>query len=465
MKNEKYNEGQNFGKEIEYATEIISEVPTVEELSRRNGTYVYEANFDAGSKAKRSRGALTFAIVMSLAFLLSLAALVAVLIISPGTQPAQVAVSYSELYQKCAPFTVAIETPSKSVGSGFIITEKGKIVTNQHVVGTDKVVSVHTYDGKSYSAQVSATDTDNDIAVLDIIRTGNETFPFAKFADSSQVKTGDPVMVIGSPEKIALSFTMTVGYVSCAERQSSSILNSNTVIQFDAPVNPGNSGGPLINLNGEVIGVVQSKGSGNNMVYDSLGNVIGYNDFYFEGLGFAIPSNRASQIVDRLVEELVNGTYEDESPEEVTPTVQLGVSGMSVYKNGEYFITAEGLYTVLTDYNTNQKYIIQNNDKTYLTDEILATGTFFAPQNDGILVIQTVEGTGAHGKVFENDIIISIDGIMLNRFNAQSYTGSYELFDFVLDILCTYTPGDTIEIEIERGGETIKENITLTKKN
>lgn len=471
MTDEKLNGEHSSDNKIQYVSEIASEVPTIEDINRQNGCdkYVYQGNNSGGSRKQRSRGALTFAIVMSLSFLLALAALLAVMIISPDPESNFAMVSYSELYEQCAPFTVSISTPSGSVGSGFIITDSGRIVTNHHVVGDNKTVTVYTYDGSTYPAEVSAVDADNDIALVDIIRTDNTSFPYATFADSNKLRTGDPVIAIGSPEKISLGWTMTVGYVSHAERKESSEENSNSFIQFDAAVNPGNSGGPLINANGEVVGVIQSKAAGDAFVYDSEGNVIGYTDYYFESIGFAIPANRASKVIDELIDEIINGNADENSGSsdsvEPTPTAQLGISGIAVYKNIEYFINDEALFNVLTDTETNQKYIRSSSEKIYLTEDILQTGTLFTPQNDGILVISTVEGSGAHGKILEHDILTSMDGVLINRYNSQIYVGSYELFDFVLDLMLSYEPGDTVQIGIERGGEMIKEEITLTKKS
>jgi len=452
---------------LEYASEITEEVPSVKDFYQNlSGKYVYCPENSDGKQARSRKGALTFAIIMSAAFILSLGALLLVLLLPPKPQASAI-ISYNELYEKCAPFSVSIETADGSIGSGFFITEGGRIVTNYHVVGTSKTVTVHTYEGKTYAAQVSAYDKTNDIAIVDVITTGNETFSYAEFADSSTVKTGDPVMVIGSPEKISLGWTMTVGYVSSADRKESSDKNARSFIQFDAAVNPGNSGGPLINLNGQVIGVVQSKASGNNYVYDTAGNVIGYTDYYFEGIGFAIPSNTASSIVDRLVQSLTNGDQNEDdtaNDNETVPNAQLGISGISVYKDQEYFMTDELLFYVKTDTESNQKYIMKDSEIIYLTEEVLKTGRYFKPQHDGVLILKVHEGTGAYEKILENDILFGIDGVLINRYNAYIYTGGYELVDLVLDLMPSYKAGDTVTVNIERDGSEIESKITLTAR-
>jgi len=273
---------------LEYASEITEEVPSVKDFYQNlSGKYVYCPENSDGKQARSRKGALTFAIIMSAAFILSLGALLLVLLLPPKPQASAI-ISYNELYEKCAPFSVSIETADGSIGSGFFITEGGRIVTNYHVVGTSKTVTVHTYEGKTYAAQVSAYDKTNDIAIVDVITTGNETFSYAEFADSSTVKTGDPVMVIGSPEKISLGWTMTVGYVSSADRKESSDKNARSFIQFDAAVNPGNSGGALINTKGELIGITSSKyvGSGiENMAFAIPIDTVEYALAQFEAFG------------------------------------------------------------------------------------------------------------------------------------------------------------------------------------
>ena len=232
-------------------------------------TYVYhwdavnDGAKSSGTKTK-SKGYLTFAITMVVAFLIALSALVVVLLFAPeGNSDLP---SYTELFEKCAPYTVSIETSSGSIGSGFFITESGRLVTNYHVVGTSSTVTVKTYDGNMYLGKVIGYSRNDDIAVIDIILDDSmisTTFPAAKLADSDSVKTGEPVIAIGCPAKSYMGWTMTAGYVSAAARN----VVSGTVIQFDAPVNPGNSGGPLINAKGEVIGVIQSKASETKYVY------------------------------------------------------------------------------------------------------------------------------------------------------------------------------------------------------
>jgi putative serine protease PepD len=171
-------------------------------------------------------------------------------------------------------------------GSGFVYDKEGRIVTNEHVVDGAQSVSVKFWNGKSYDATVVGTDASTDLAVLDVDAPASLLSPLA-LGDSSKVQVGNTVVAIGSP--FGLEQTVTAGIVSALHRQMTSP-NSFTIddsIQTDAAINHGNSGGPLIDSSGRVIGVNAQIAS------DSGGN---------EGVGFAIPSNTAKSIVSQLID-------------------------------------------------------------------------------------------------------------------------------------------------------------------
>ncbi len=167
-------------------------------------------------------------------------------------------------------------------GSGFLISADGYIVTNNHVVSEMDEIIVRTKDRKEYKVEVKGTDPKTDLALLKI--EGTEKFPFLEFANSDSVKVGDWAIAIGAPYN--LDYTMTVGIVSQTGRSVG--LNAyENYIQTDASINRGNSGGPLLNIEGKVVGV-------NDVIFTSgasEGNI---------GLGFAIPSNMASDVVEQL---------------------------------------------------------------------------------------------------------------------------------------------------------------------
>ncbi len=169
-------------------------------------------------------------------------------------------------------------------GSGFIVNEKGYVITNFHVADGCDEINVKLYDGREFKAEVVGTDQKTDLALLKI---NSETkFPVLKFADSDKVKVGHWSIAIGAP--YSFDYSMTVGIVSQKGR-SVGINAYENYIQTDAAINMGNSGGPLLNLDGEVIGVNDFIVTGNGY---SQGNI---------GLGFAIPSNMAKDVVEQLM--------------------------------------------------------------------------------------------------------------------------------------------------------------------
>jgi len=172
------------------------------------------------------------------------------------------------------------------VGSGFLVTENGFIVTNYHVIrGADRLV-VKMYDGKTVRAEVTGVSKRADLAVLKIPTKGK--LPFLRFADTDKVEIGHCAIAIGSP--FSLSQTMTTGIVSFKGRELGLHYKEN-YIQTDAAINPGNSGGPLLNLSGEVIGVndcMISPGVKNG----AAGSV---------GIGFAIDGNLARIVVLSII--------------------------------------------------------------------------------------------------------------------------------------------------------------------
>jgi len=174
---------------------------------------------------------------------------------------------------------------SQGQGSGFVYDGDGHIVTNAHVVEGASSVSVKFWNGKSYTAQVVGIDASTDLAVLKVNAPVSEVFPLS-LGDSTKLVVGDPVVAIGSP--FGLEGTVTSGIVSALHREMTSpnqfaIDNS---IQTDAAINHGNSGGPLLNSQGKVIGVtsqIESNSGGN------------------EGVGFAIPSSTVRSIAAQLI--------------------------------------------------------------------------------------------------------------------------------------------------------------------
>ncbi len=175
---------------------------------------------------------------------------------------------------------------AQSLGSGFIISADGYVVTNNHVVSPDQraqlqSVTVTLPNGEEYEAEVVGTDPESDLAVLKISRA--QPFPFVRFGDSAQARVGDWVIAIGNP--FGLGGTVTSGIVSAVMRNTTG--GFNRYIQTDASINRGNSGGPLFDMQGNVIGI-------NNAIFSPSGGNV--------GIGFAIPAETAAPIVKALIE-------------------------------------------------------------------------------------------------------------------------------------------------------------------
>jgi serine protease Do len=166
-------------------------------------------------------------------------------------------------------------------GSGFIITRDGYILTNNHLVGGAEEVKVSLDNGETYTAEIVGTDPDTDVAVVKI-KANN--LPYVELADSDTLEVGEWVIAIGSP--FGLSQTVTAGIVSAKGRSRLGVATYEDFIQTDAAINFGNSGGPLLNLDGKAVGM-------NTAIIGPGGNV---------GIGLAIPSNMARDIYKQLKE-------------------------------------------------------------------------------------------------------------------------------------------------------------------
>ena len=200
---------------------------------------------------------------------------------------------------------------SEGVGSGIIIGKKdGKILiaTNNHVVVDAKSLSVGFVDGKSASATIRGTDSDADLAVVEVNTKDMKASTLKKIAvitlgDSSKLKTGERAIAIGNA--LGYGQSVTGGYISALNRQVQLTDKTMTLIQTDAAINPGNSGGALLNSKGELIGI----------------NTVKYSSEDVEGMGYAIPINTAKPIINKLIKN--EATSESEQ-------AYLGVSGQTI---------------------------------------------------------------------------------------------------------------------------------------
>ncbi len=268
----------------------------------------------------------------------------------------------SSVASKCGPSVVEIKTESVSsgnslygqyvsegAGSGVIISEDGYIVTNNHVISDANSITVTTTDGKSYEAQLVGADSDSDLAVIKIDASSLTPVTFGK---SSELEVGDVAIAIGNPLG-ELGGTVTEGIISALDRQIQVDGTLMTLLQTDASISPGNSGGGLFDSNGNLIGIVNAKYSSSSSESGSV-----------EGIGFAIPVDSITDIIDQLIS---NGS--------VTNRPVLGIS--------------------LYDYTSNSNY--------YMGDS--------SNKEEGVYIVQVVSGGAAdQAGLKEGDRIISVDG-------------------------------------------------------
>ncbi|MCB1023779.1 MAG: trypsin-like peptidase domain-containing protein [Acidobacteria bacterium] len=175
--------------------------------------------------------------------------------------------------------------PSSAVGSGFIVDPRGYILTNYHVVEDSARITVRLQSGEEFNAKIVGGDDQTDLAILKI--ESEKDLPYLEFGDSDSINIGDWVLAVGSP--FGLEQTVTAGIISQTKREIPSATAFQKFIQTDAAINRGNSGGPLVNMKGEVIGV-------NSQIATSTGD--------YNGIGFALPSNEANYVYEQV---LLNG--------------------------------------------------------------------------------------------------------------------------------------------------------------
>ena len=170
--------------------------------------------------------------------------------------------------------------PARGIGSGFIIDDKGHILTNHHITTGSREIEVALTDGRAFEGRLVGSDPANDLAV---VRIDTRDLPVAELGNSSELRVGQTVIAIGNPFGLAGGPSVTVGVVSALNRHILAERVYEDLIQTDASINPGNSGGPLLDLTGKVVGI-------------NTANIPGA-----QGIGFAIPINTAKAVLDDIV--------------------------------------------------------------------------------------------------------------------------------------------------------------------
>jgi S1-C subfamily serine protease len=289
-----------------------------------------------------------------------------------------------------------------ATGSGFLIDTEGHVITNNHVVeNADKVEVKLGSSEDTYTAEVVGTDPATDVALLKVDAPADSLHPLA-LGDSSKVQVGEPVVAIGNP--FGLDRTVTAGIVSAIQRQIQAPdgFSISHVIQTDAAINPGNSGGPLIDSSGSVIGInsqIQTGGGGG-------GNV---------GIGFAVPINTAREVVQQIKEHgEVKHAY-------------LGISGGSITPD-----LAKALKLPV--------------EEGVLVNEVVKGGPADQAGVKGGETSATIEGANFR---LGGDIITEVDG--------EKVEGMEE----VINAVNSASPGDRMELTIDRDGDTKTVTVTL----
>lgn len=254
------------------------------------------------------------------------------------------ALSGQEIYAKASASVVTIQASSvqnqtEASGSGVIMSKDGYIITNEHVVDGANLFTVVLASGKNYEAELIGSDEKTDLAVLKV-STKDELTP-AEFGSSDDLSVGERCYTVGSPGGLELQNTFTGGYISAINRDVTINDRVMSLIQTDAAINSGNSGGALLNVYGQVIGITSAKIS-------STGGSSTY-----EGLGFAIPVSTAKEIVD----ELIAHGYISGRP-------AIGISGMTVTEQmSQYYSIPQGMMVTSVDTRSDAyKQGVQAND-------------------------------------------------------------------------------------------------------
>lgn len=414
-------ETQETTEENKTPAEVEPETPVeapaaVEEIPEEKPIWSYAAQIEADKKAAKrrgARGALVYAIIMTCLFAVCFAILAVLLVTGDNDKeaegrdevtdrpPVQITDSSNlpDLVDSVKDGVVTVYT-DLGFGTGFVYTNDGYIITNFHVIDGVKKITVICTDGRELEAELIDGDELSDVAVIKVDNLG---IPKLAVGDSDALRVGEDVIAIGTPNDTEYAGTVTKGIISGVKRKvrvyedEGYLSKTMEMIQTDTTLNHGNSGGPLINMRGEVVGI-------NTMKY--------YASDAGDTLYFSIPINDAVEIADDIIED---GSYSGDKGSS-TQGVQLGIQCMTVYKG------------VAVEIDANTK---------------------ITPEADGVLVIEVNEGYSAYGKLNPFDIIVSFGGVETPTIEKMRT----ELFK--------HRVGDTVTLEVWRDGKIVTVDITL----
>jgi putative serine protease PepD len=315
----------------------------------------------------------------------------------------------ADVVERVRPSVVAVNTvvtnragapQGEGLGTGVVVDQQGHILTNYHVIDGANAVTVKFADGTVLAGKVIGSDPGNDLAVVSVNAPADALTP-ARFANSDTVRAGQGVFAIGNP--FSLEFSVTSGIVSGTDRQSGGGITGRSirgVIQTDAAVNPGNSGGPLFDADGNVIGI-------NASIENPTGQRV------FVGVGFAIPAN----IVQRYLPDMIAGKAITHS--------QLGIAGLT-----------------LNAINAKEAGV-DSTKGVYITS--VSSGS--AADRAGLKAAGAATASGALPP--GGDVVVSVDGKPMLTIEQLSRT------------IDGYNVGDTVHLSVVRGGRTLDLSATL----
>jgi serine protease Do len=277
----------------------------------------------------------------------------------------------------------------RGLGSGIIVSPSGYILTNNHVVEHASKVQVTLSDGREFTAKTIGTDPQTDVAVIKI---SADNLPAMPFANSDSARVGDLCFAIGDP--FGQDHTVTMGIVSAKNRKLEAETHIQDFIQTDAAINPGNSGGALINARGQLIGMntMILTGGGGNAFGSEGGNV---------GIGFAVPSNLAKQVMDQIE------------------------------KNGK---VSRGYLGALLE---------------SVTPELAPHFGLKTGEGGAVIASVTPDGPGAKSGLQKDDVVTGIDGKAVHSSD-----------DLTMEVI-SHAPGSRITLDVVRNGQPIKVEVTL----
>ena len=417
-----------------------------EQKPAEQSTYAYRWSYEEQrahdqktQKRGRSRGVWVYAIVVTVVFALCFGVLAGVLAFDvidavlnpPAEQPVQggftgdvtvigggdeqtIEVSALESVRNYTVVITAKTAEGVGTGTGIVLTPDGYIATNYHVIEDAQTITVKFYSGQAAVAEVIGYSEIDDLAVIKVNAQG---LYCARIGKSADVVDSQNVYAVGTPAGEEYAWSVTKGVVSFAQREvkiydNEGILQKKMkLIQTDTPVNPGNSGGPLVNSNGEVLGIITMKLSGQ-----------------YENMGFAIPIDGAMVLLNNIIETGEPG----ESPI-TTKRPLIGIVGVGV-EAGKYYINVPG---------ENRIQEVSPEDAALNPEEV-----FYAPYT-GVWVQSTTLGLDAANKLKPGDIIVLADG--------QELATIYDLMDVIND----HVGGETVELTYYRDGVANIVSVTL----